>query len=189
MAKSRTNEVTPSSKSKSAMVAASKSSHVISNSYSAAKGEGKSSQYSQHNNIIPPTIRVVYVYEPKIIKIDPQNFRSVVQRLTGKPTDKSMENKKHANTKSPSSEVISAEAGPEDFHDDTFYSNDQLSMGESTSTKFSTDNCFYHCNGLRDTDIIFPGLGYQGLLHEIPLVRNNSPFCNVYDQAEVYRCT
>lgn len=189
MAKSRRNEVTPSSRSKSAMAAASKSSLVISKSYSAAKGEGKSSQYSQHNNIIPPTIRVVYVYEPKIIKTDPQNFRSVVQRLTGKLTDKSMENKKHANPKSPSSEVISAEAGPKDFHDDTFYSNDQLSMGESTSTKFSTDNCFYHCDGLRDTHIIFPSLEYHELLHEIPLVRNNSPFCNMYGQADVYRST
>lgn len=189
MAKSKPDEVATKSRSKSAMVAANKCSHVISNSYSAAKCEGKSSQNSQHKNFITPTIRVVYVYEPKIIKTDPQNFRSVVQRLTGKPTEKSMETKRHQDPKSPSSEVISPEFGPENLHDDTFYGNDKLSMGGNTTTHSSTENCFNHCNGLHDTDIILSCLEYQELLHEIPLVRNNSPFCNMYDHAEVYRST
>lgn len=190
MTNSRMDEVAArKSRSESVMFAATKNSHIISKSYSAAKDESKSSQYSQNKNIITPSIRVVYVYEPEIIKTDPQNFRSLVQRLTGKPTNKSKEKKRHTNPcKSSSSEVISAEAGTEKLEDDTFYSNYQLPAGENTSRNSSAGNWFSH-NGFNDTEMIFSGLGYQGLLHEIPLVTNNSPFCNMYDQPGVYRCT
>jgi hypothetical protein len=124
MKKSEMNKVTPKSGSESTMLAGNKCSHVISKSYSAAKDERRSSKYSEHKNIITLTIRVVYAYEPKIIKTDPQNFRSLVQRLTGKTTHKSNEKKRHTSPKSPSSHAISAEVGTENLEGDSFCFND-----------------------------------------------------------------
>ncbi|KAH9319197.1 hypothetical protein KI387_020966, partial [Taxus chinensis] len=82
----------------SAMLATNKYSHAISKS-SSREGSSKFSQ--QKNNIISPSasIRVVYVYEPEIIKTDPANFRSLVQKLTGKS---SMENEEINSIKSSS---------------------------------------------------------------------------------------
>ncbi|XP_027343030.1 VQ motif-containing protein 17-like [Abrus precatorius] len=34
-----------------------------------------------------PKIRIIHIYAPEIIKIDAENFRELVQRLTGKPDD------------------------------------------------------------------------------------------------------
>jgi len=133
MTNSNMAEVAPKSRSESAMLAAN------SDSYSAANDERRSRKYLQHKNIIAPKIRVVYVYEPKIIKTDPQNFRSLVQKLTGKPTK---EKQRHTNSKSPSSELISAETCTENLEVDTFYSNYQLPTGENTSRHSSTTNCF-----------------------------------------------
>lgn len=117
---SKMNKITSNCGSESAMLAPNKCSHLISKSYSAADDEGRSSKYSEHNNIITPKIRVVYVREPSIIKTDPQNFRSVVQRLTGNSTHKSKERKKPSNPSNSSSQVISAEVGTESAEDDCF---------------------------------------------------------------------
>jgi len=133
MTNSNMAEVAPKSRSESAMLAAN------SDSYSAANDERRSRKYLQHKNIIAPKIRVVYVYEPKIIKTDPQNFRSLVQKLTGKPTK---EKQRHTNSKSSYSELISAETCTENLEVDTFYSNYQLPTGENTSRHSSTTNCF-----------------------------------------------
>ncbi|KAH9319195.1 hypothetical protein KI387_020964, partial [Taxus chinensis] len=76
----------------------SKSSHAISKS-SCSEGSKKCSE--QKKIIISPSasIRVVHVYEPEVIKTDPANFRSLVQKLTGKP---SMENEEINSIKSSS---------------------------------------------------------------------------------------
>ncbi|KAL6505998.1 hypothetical protein OROHE_022717 [Orobanche hederae] len=34
-----------------------------------------------------PKIRIIHIFAPEIIKTDAENFRELVQRLTGKPTD------------------------------------------------------------------------------------------------------
>ncbi|KAJ4705569.1 putative VQ motif-containing protein [Melia azedarach] len=34
-----------------------------------------------------PKIRIIHIFAPEIIKTDVENFRELVQRLTGKPTD------------------------------------------------------------------------------------------------------
>lgn len=34
-----------------------------------------------------PKIRIIHIYAPEIIKTDAENFRELVQRLTGKPED------------------------------------------------------------------------------------------------------
>jgi hypothetical protein len=176
------DKVAPKSRSKSAMLAANKCSHD-----SAAKDEGRSSKYWHHKSIIAPRIRVVYLREPEIIKTDPQNFRSLVQRLTGKSTHKSKEKKKRTNPKILLSEVISTDHGRENL-EDTFYSNDKLPIMEKKAITLSED-CSVFVKGFNDAEMIFPALVNEGLMHEIPLVRNNSPFCNMYDQAGLYRWT
>lgn len=35
-----------------------------------------------------PKIRIIHIFAPEIIKTDVENFRELVQRLTGKPTEK-----------------------------------------------------------------------------------------------------
>ncbi|KAG1326798.1 VQ motif-containing protein 25 [Cocos nucifera] len=42
-----------------------------------------------------PKIRVVHIFAPEIIKTDVENFRELVQRLTGKPTSKRNGGKNH----------------------------------------------------------------------------------------------
>ncbi|KAB1226701.1 hypothetical protein CJ030_MR1G008450 [Morella rubra] len=40
-----------------------------------------------------PKIRIIHIFAPEIIKTDVANFRELVQRLTGKPTEKSFKKK------------------------------------------------------------------------------------------------
>ncbi|KAL7584639.1 VQ motif-containing protein 25 [Lactuca sativa] len=45
----------------------------------------------KHSHIISkikPKIRIIHIFAPEIIKTDVANFRELVQRLTGKPTEK-----------------------------------------------------------------------------------------------------
>ncbi|XP_022897672.1 VQ motif-containing protein 25-like [Olea europaea var. sylvestris] len=43
-------------------------------------------KYSHTISKIKPKIRVIHIVAPEIIKTDVENFRELVQRLTGKPT-------------------------------------------------------------------------------------------------------
>ncbi|KAL2478551.1 VQ motif-containing protein motif-containing protein 25 [Forsythia ovata] len=43
-------------------------------------------KYSHTISKIKPKIRIIHIVAPEIIKTDVQNFRELVQRLTGKPT-------------------------------------------------------------------------------------------------------
>lgn len=169
------SEGVPISRSESATLGVDKPSHVISKSYSGANGEGRSKKYSQHNNIITPTIRVVYAYEPKIIKTDKENFRSVVQQLTGKCIHKSEKKKGHTSPESPTED-------PEDTH-----CNDQMHTLEKKGTNVSIDHRFDFAEGFNDKDMAIADRMNRGLLDEIPLVRNNSPFCNIDEQTDIYR--
>ncbi|KAL6555441.1 hypothetical protein OROGR_006699 [Orobanche gracilis] len=40
-----------------------------------------------------PKIRIIHIFAPEIIKTDAENFRELVQRLTGKPTDEDSEDR------------------------------------------------------------------------------------------------
>lgn len=42
---------------------------------------------------VKPKIRITHIFAPEIIKINAENFREVVQRLTGKPTEDNMAKK------------------------------------------------------------------------------------------------
>ncbi|KAI3474535.1 hypothetical protein Pfo_029450 [Paulownia fortunei] len=42
---------------------------------------------SQTISKVKPKIRIIHIFAPEIIKTDAANFRELVQRLTGKPTD------------------------------------------------------------------------------------------------------
>ncbi|WJX67389.1 hypothetical protein P8452_51858 [Trifolium repens] len=56
-----------------------------SNSTSSSKlGVDKDSQMISK---VKPKIRIIHIYAPEIIKTDAENFRELVQRLTGKPED------------------------------------------------------------------------------------------------------
>jgi hypothetical protein len=155
------DEAAPKSTSESdAMLVANKRSHLISKSYSAAKDEGISSKFSQHKDIITPKVRVVYVYEPEIIKTDPENFPSLVQRLTGKSSRKSREKQRQMKQKSPSSELIAAETGIENL-ENTFYNNDQTPIMENETTKFSTEDWSCFSEGFSAMDMILQNLRNQ----------------------------
>lgn len=145
-----------------AMLATNEFSPVNSKSQSSAKDEGRSGKYSHHQNCITPKTRVVYVYEPKIIKTDPENFRSLVQRLTGKSSRKSKEKKSQTNPKSSSSEVIATEVGTTNL-DYTFYTNDHLPILENKTTKFSAEDCSGFSIGFSVTGVISPPLTNEGL--------------------------
>lgn len=43
-----------------------------------------------------PKIRIIHIFAPEIIKTDVANFRELVQRLTGKPSDEDLNVKKRA---------------------------------------------------------------------------------------------
>ncbi|KAK4413030.1 VQ motif-containing protein 25 [Sesamum alatum] len=52
-----------------------------------------------------PKIRIIHIFAPEIIKTDAANFRELVQRLTGKPTD-DRRNNCCAKTTSSSSRIL-----------------------------------------------------------------------------------
>ena len=158
-------EASPNSEPEShVMFAVDKCSSVISNSYFAADDERRSRKYwGNCKNIIAPKVRVVYVYEPKIIKTNPENFLSLVQRLTGKSSHKSKEKKRKMNHKSPSSEVIVAEVGSEN----TLYSNDQRLIMKNKTTKFSTEDCSGFSKRFSDTDMVDQGLSCEIIAAEV----------------------
>lgn len=136
-------------------------------------------------NLIAPTIRVVYLREPKIIQTEPQNFRSLVQRLTGKSTHKPKEKKMETKPKIRFSEVVSTEHSTENL--DSFYGNDRPPFMEKKGTASLSDDWSGFSEGYNDADIILPAPVNQGLMHEVPLVMNNSPFCNMFDDDGLYR--
>ncbi|GLJ22429.1 hypothetical protein SUGI_0422250 [Cryptomeria japonica] len=68
----------------------SKSSHAISKLNAASNG-------STSINKITPTIRIVQIFAPTIVNTDPDNFRALVQKLTGKHSVSS--SKKHPKKK------------------------------------------------------------------------------------------
>ncbi|GLJ20424.1 hypothetical protein SUGI_0371040 [Cryptomeria japonica] len=141
--------------SASSMLGTSKSSHTISKS---GCSEGASRFSQQKNNSSPPLIRVVHVYEPEIIKTDPENFRSLVQKLTGKSTEEKEESEIcEENSK------ICTEICEENHKNPSFGGFSQ---------------------GLNNLGMLFPGLIHRGSVTEIPLVKNTSPFCNSYDRSD-----
>ncbi|KZV44972.1 hypothetical protein F511_31061 [Dorcoceras hygrometricum] len=42
---------------------------------------------------VKPQVRIIHIFAPEIIKINAENFREVVQRLTGKPAEDDMAKK------------------------------------------------------------------------------------------------
>lgn len=168
MTKSKMDEAAAKSTSKYlAMLAANKCSLVTSNS--SAMDERRSRKFSNHKNMITPEVRIVYVYEPKIINTDPENFRSLVQKLTGKSSHKSKARKRQTNHKSPSSALIAAEISTDNL-ENMFSNNDQPPTMENKATKFSEEYWPGLPEGFCDMDMILPSLMNQGLLNELPLI-------------------
>ncbi|XP_076901886.1 VQ motif-containing protein 25-like [Bidens hawaiensis] len=52
-------------------------------------------QDSQIISKIKPKIRIIHIFAPEIIKTDVENFRELVQSLTGKPTEKKTRKETH----------------------------------------------------------------------------------------------
>ncbi|KAK3010095.1 hypothetical protein RJ639_012435 [Escallonia herrerae] len=60
---------------------------------------------------VKPKIRIIHIFAPEIIKTDVANFRELVQRLTGKPTeDNRATNKKKRTRMNPRKEGFSSKA-------------------------------------------------------------------------------
>lgn len=60
-------------------------------------GNGHGSGMGMHKDSqiiskVKPKIRIIHIFAPEIIKTDVANFRELVQRLTGKPTDNNSSN-------------------------------------------------------------------------------------------------
>eukprot|EP01018_Ginkgo_biloba_P008152 Gb_40688 [translate_table: standard] len=182
----------------SAVVTTNKTSHVISKPYTASNCEETSSKWSQQK--ISSAIRVVHVYAPKVIKSDPANFRSLVQKLTGKSSRKSKasrdftkrsKEKKKISPKSPDS-AISLEINSKNSEDiDNVLCGDELQampkMDQDPLMDSSDNHNFGLSQGLNDLDMILPSMMNREQWHDFPLINNNSPFCNIYDQSGVCR--
>ncbi|PIM98224.1 hypothetical protein CDL12_29301 [Handroanthus impetiginosus] len=55
-----------------------------------------------------PKIRIIHIFAPEIIKTDAANFRELVQRLTGKPTDDQNNKKKPRISRKKEQRIISS---------------------------------------------------------------------------------
>lgn len=176
---SKISERIPISRSESATLGFNKSSHVDSKSYSSAKDEGLSNKSSPPKNVIFPTIRVMYIYEGKIVQTDQQNFRSPVQKLTGRSIHTWKEKKRQTSPQSPMLEVVSGGVGtenPEDSH-----CNDHMPSQEKKSTCVSMDDQSDLTEGFNDKDMVITDKTNNYLLNEIPLIRKKFSFCNTHD--------
>jgi hypothetical protein len=110
-----------------------------------------------------PTIRVIHIYAPKIIKTDVANFRSTVQRLTGRPSrsckaDTAGAPQRRARTKTVvavpcSAPPAAAESSPDPalgFQDTDHHGQQQqlLSRQRVCAPACAADSMFQSCNRL-----------------------------------------
>nr|GMC88725.1 VQ motif-containing protein 25-like [Ipomoea batatas] len=76
------------------MVMMKKQPSCVPNTPPSSLGLNKDSQTI--SKLKPPKIRIIHIFAPEIIKTDVENFRELVQRLTGKPPEKQSGGKKRA---------------------------------------------------------------------------------------------
>ncbi|GLJ22446.1 hypothetical protein SUGI_0422500 [Cryptomeria japonica] len=85
--------------SSNTMLGTSNSSHVISK-FNAHAPCGTPPTI-QNTKMVAPTIRIVHIFPPKIIKTDPANFRALVQKLTGRHSHSPSKKPKKKKLRSP----------------------------------------------------------------------------------------
>lgn len=108
-----------------------------------------------------PKIRIVHIFAPEIIKTDVENFRELVQRLTGKPKKRNGGKKKEAPAMVNSAETMGMRHGRRDS-----------SSGEIVKGEFQEENGELwkevssggFLSGFGDVDGFFHGLGDFPLL-------------------------
>ncbi|XP_031488885.1 VQ motif-containing protein 18-like [Nymphaea colorata] len=130
------------SKPCSTIIATRKGSHSIAKQAAAAKFSPSS-----------PTVRIIHVVPPEIIKTDPCNFRALVQKLTGKPIGRSRWTRHRATGKQqiPARSETTAAAGREVLSP----AAPDLKQDEHDSSTKSTANPSLFFNSLGDLDSIF----------------------------------
>lgn len=117
-----------------------------------------------------PKIRIVHIIAPEIIKTDVENFRELVQRLTGKPGGRKCSKKRARRGSSDISESDASESGSgcRDLGcGDTVKEEEEMWGGENSS--------FFR--GLGDLDGLIHGLS------EFPLVTLSSSHMDLFGEA------
>ncbi|KAL5719541.1 hypothetical protein ACHQM5_012300 [Ranunculus cassubicifolius] len=124
---------------------------------------------------IIPKIRIIHIFAPEIIKTDVENFRELVQRLTGKPSSEEKSSKKKAkNTmmmkKKPQQESknVTMEAQFDHFQTSWGSSIENGIKLEQEEIMWGTENSSNFYNGFGDLDGFIQGLS------ECPLLPYNS---------------
>ncbi|KAJ4972200.1 hypothetical protein NE237_005299 [Protea cynaroides] len=102
-----------------------------------------------------PKIRIVHIFAPEIIKTDAANFRELVQRLTGKPTDYKSSNKKKAKSVS-REESLKSSFKPTKTRD--IQDGSQRIKEEEEREMWRGENSTGFFNGLGDLDSFIQGL-------------------------------
>ncbi|XP_062109760.1 uncharacterized protein LOC133821546 [Humulus lupulus] len=118
------------------------------------------SKVSNINNT-KPKIRIIHIFAPEIIKTDVANFRELVQRLTGKPTekDKCCKKKNRSNSK-PRNIIKNIPTTPSSSSSlDNNYDNDDHLADYSKNSYFPTKPTAMKMDHLMKT----ASSGFQGL--------------------------
>ncbi|XP_043692720.1 VQ motif-containing protein 25-like [Telopea speciosissima] len=124
-----------------------------------------------------PKIRIVHIFAPEIIKTDVANFRELVQRLTGKPTDHKRSNKKQAKSVNREESLISSfkPTKNRDLQDGS-----QRIKEEEEIEMWGGENSTGFFNGFGDLDSFIQGLS------EFPLLPSNSSHMDVLGLGETH---
>ncbi|KAL5719540.1 hypothetical protein ACHQM5_012299 [Ranunculus cassubicifolius] len=123
-----------------------------------------------------PKIRIIHIFAPEIIKTDVENFRELVQRLTGKPSSEEKSSKKKATKMMMMKKKIQQEYCKPTM-EAQFAEQFQTSWGSSVENgvkleeeeiMWGTENSSNFYNGFGDLDGFIQGLS------EFPLLPFNS---------------
>lgn len=109
----------------------------------AASSSGTANGMHKNSQIIAkvkPKIRIIHIFAPEIIKTDAANFRELVQRLTGKPT----ENKKNSSMISKKRPRNSTSILPSKRVDQSPSPSSSSSISFSTATNSFTTHHLHH---------------------------------------------
>ncbi|KAK3028541.1 hypothetical protein RJ639_037710 [Escallonia herrerae] len=127
---------------------------------------------------IKPKIRIIHIVAPEIITTDVENFRELVQRLTGKPArDNSKGTKKASRSSAPPKSLRTYHSEPSKLQDGIpiFPWGDRMKK-ESKEEMYSNEGSSGFFSGLGDMD------GFVQDLSPFPLLPFKSPKISIFGE-------
>ncbi|KAF8398508.1 hypothetical protein HHK36_017437 [Tetracentron sinense] len=126
-----------------------------------------------------PKIRIIHIFAPEIIKTDVANFRELVQRLTGKPTDRKIRKKKSRSVTVEESRTLCRKPIKTTELQDGFQSLEYGEIIKEEEEMWGCENSSGFFGGLGDFNGFIQGLG------DFPLLPLRASHMDVFGETQI----